>query len=439
MGIIREIGIVFLVVWVLDLSAETPYDTVYFSEKQFVEHVVRGGESLKSIAELHKVKISEIKAANELDKRLFYNQVLYIPIYLNNKAEKLTSSNKLIPQEDRSDNSIINIALLMPYYLISNDTIFNQDKDPLDISNRYYNKSESALSFHVGVELAIDSLRRAGKKIILHVFDTNQDSLKVKKIIHSNKLNHMNIIIGPMYSNLFQVLCKKYGKDNTKILISPLSRDNKGIKKFTSVYQIALTYRVQAEVLTDYLITNKLTERIIILNDKKERGLAAYLKRKFKQKNKIVKTFSVNNTKVDSIRKYFVEAQNVLLLSKDKVFISTMLGSIGSIDSVSTVFSFESIKSYDNLDITNLMELDVHIPNSRSIDFSNNYDLNFLSLFEKDYNTNSRKYSKEGYDIIMHFCGKADVYDFKRFKRGYYENISAPIYHYSDYELISID
>ena len=162
-------------------------------------------------------------------------------------------------------------------------------------------------------------------------------------------------------------------------------------------------------------------------------------KHKFKKVNKTVESFHVVYTNVDSIRQYFVEFQNVLLLSKDKAFISTMLGSIGSIDSISTVFSFESITSYDNLDITNLMELNVHIPNSRSVDLNNNYDLSFVSLFEKEYGTNVRKYSKQGYDIMMHFCGTSNVYRFQRYKKGYYENAVAPIYHYSDYKLIPVN
>ena len=436
MGIIRKIVFIFLFFHTLELSSQTTSDTVHFAGNKFISHIVKVGESLKSIAVLHKVTTSQIIQANELNRRLFYNQLLNIPIYLNDENDNYVSVNKLILEESITDTSIVNIALLLPYYLIRNDTMFN--RDTLNISNRYFNKSESALSFHVGVMLAIDSLRKAGINIILNTFDTNRDSLTVSKLVFSNQLNKMDIIIGPMYSSLFQIICKKYGHDHNKILISPLSRDNKRITQFPAVYQIALTYWVQAEVLANHLISNKLNERIIILNDRNAVGLAAYLKDKFRKHNKIVKSFLITNTKVDSIRRYLVEDQNVLLLSQDKAFVSTMLGSLGSIDSVSTVFSFESITSYDNLDITNLMELDVHIPNSRSIDFSNDYDLNFISLFEKEYSTNFRKYSKEGYDIIFHFCGTTNIYSFQQYKAGYFENISAPIYHYSDYELIPV-
>jgi hypothetical protein len=429
MGIIRKIGFICLLFWALNLSAQTAYDTVYFSQKQFVKHVVKGGESLTSIAALHKVKTSAIKKANELDKRLSFNQLLYIPIYLSNKDEESISVQNLILEEDDSDNYITHIALLMPYYLLKNEALY--------ISNTYI-KSEDALSFHIGVELAIDSLRRAGKKIVLHTFDTN-DSVQVRKIVASNQLNEMDIIIGPMHSNLFRIMCQKYGQDVSKILISPLSRDNKAISQFPAVYQIALSYEMQAELLANYLIKNKLDERIIILNDKKEEGLAVYLKDKFKKHNKVVESFEITSTNIASITKYFGESQNVLLLLRDKTQIIKIFGSIAAIDAFSTVFTFEvieSISSNDNIDIINLMKVDVHIPNSRGIDASNDYDLNFLALFEKEYPTNVRKYSKEGFDIIMHFCGKANIYDFKQSQTGYFENTSVPIYHYLDYELV---
>ena len=432
MGIMKETGSFILVFFlVINVFSQNNYDTIYFSENQFIKHLVKGGESLKSIANLHGVKVSEIKEANELNKRLYYNQLLYIPIYLNNSKKELISAKKLIleddplPWENNKNNSTMNIALLMPYYLPSNDSIF-------------YKKSESALSFHIGVELAIDSLRRAGHKIVLHTFDTNQDSITVRNIVYSNKLNDMDIIIGPMYSKLFKMLCIRYGRDPSKILISPLSRDNQEFKEYPSVYQIALTYKVQIDILTDFLMKNKLKERIVIFHEEEGEKLASYLKYKFKKKNKNIESYSIIHTAVDSIREYFVEYQNVFLLSSNKNFICKMLGSIGSIDSTSIVFSLESIISYDNLDIRNLMELNVHIPNSKTIDYTNDYDLSFISLFENEYNTNYRKYSKQGYDIIMHFCGKSDIFNFKQYKRGCFQNISGPIHYYSDYKLVPV-
>lgn len=439
MGVIKKVLYIFFILLTVQTSGQS-YDTIIFSGKSFVEHFVKGGESLKKIAKIHNVKTSDIKDANELNKRLFYNQLLYIPIYLN-KVDKVISENEFIVDDVSiiNDSTVTNIALLMPYYLVKNDTMFNNYKDTLEIANILYEKSISALSFHVGIELALDSLRRAGRNIVLHTFDTNKDTLEVRKIIYSNRLNKMDVIIGPLYSKFFQILCKKYGKDTSKILVAPLSTNTKAISKYPSVYQIAPSNKLQTKILTDYLLAKKNDERIVLLHDERKKGLSVYAKYLFNTAGKQVSVFQVKNTKVDSIRKFFTEQQNVMLLSSNKAFISKMLASIGSIDSLSTVFAFESVKGFDNLDITNLMELDVHILNSRSVDYSKNYDLRFLKLFELEYKTNVQKYTKVAYDIIMHFCGNSNVYKFKQNSFGFHQNIFTPIFHYYDYELVPAD
>ena len=155
--------------------------------------------------------------------------MLYIPVFDNQQDNKSNYSdfsirNEIIDSSALKDNSLLNVALLMPYFLIKNDTMFNDFEDRTEIPNIYYNDSEAALSFHVGVELALDSLRNQGINICLHTFDTNKDTLKVHHIVRSNFLSDMDIIIGPLYSNNFRILCEKYGNDDSKILISPLSK-----------------------------------------------------------------------------------------------------------------------------------------------------------------------------------------------------------------------
>ena len=429
---------VFIILLPFYSFSQVTHDTLYFTGKTHVKHVVKGGESLNSIAQLHNVTAIDIRDANELSKRLYYNQLLYIPIYLNETDDIVFSVNNLISNKSNTDTATTNIALIMPYYLLKNDTMFNNSKDSLEIYNSYYSKSEAALSFHVGVKLALDSLRKLGKKIVLHSFDSNKDSNIVENLVYSNQLNDMDIIIGPMYSYLFEIVCRRYGFDDTKILISPLSRVNTDIKNYTSVYQISLTNKVQIDIIFDYLVKQKMKDRIVVIYHENQLNLATYLKYKFNSLDKEIDIITTVDTHVDSIRRYFEPEQIVILLSRDRSFTSRMLASIGGIDSISTVFASESILSYDNLDITNLMELNVHLVSSKIIDYSNNYNIAYMSLFERVYETNSRKYSKIGYDIIMHFCGAKDVFEFKRLLNGYYENTNAFIYRYNDYKILKL-
>ena len=119
---------------------------------------------------------------------MYYNQILYIPISTNQKESKVKdiplSVQKKIELAAESKNvAELNIALLMPYFLVKNDTMFNNFERNTEIPNTYYKKSEVALSFHVGIELALDSLRKQGRDIRLHTFDTNKDALKVHQIV----------------------------------------------------------------------------------------------------------------------------------------------------------------------------------------------------------------------------------------------------------------
>ncbi|MBT5750765.1 MAG: hypothetical protein HOI39_06540, partial [Flavobacteriales bacterium] len=336
------------------------------------------------------------------------------------------------------DTSVLNIALLMPYFLLRNDTMFNDFEDTTVISDIYYKGSELALSFHVGVELGLDSLRNQGKNICLHTFDTNKDTLKVHQIVHSKALDNMDIIIGPLYANNFRILCEKYGDDTTKILISPLSKNTKNVKRYKAVYQLSPSFQVQTNIIKEYVLKNHRNERVVVLNEKGYEWKSAYIKHLFKQHEKEVETFTVEYTKVDSIRKMFWDKQVVIIPSENKGFVSKILGSIGGLDSTSIVFGLYDWIKYDNLDIHNLMFLDVKFPNPYSFSYTSNHNISFVKLFEKKYKTNQSKYTLIAYNTLMHFCSEFSYFKFQDITNGGKINTYAPLNHYFDYELVPV-
>ena len=443
MGIIKKIFVVFLLLSVFVLSAQTATDTIFFDGDIYVKHIVNSGESLKSIAKLHKVKTADIIDNNEIDKRLYYNQLLYIPIFYNKQESKINFSDlsiqkKIEKSTELKDTSVLNIALLMPYFLVKNDTMFNDFEDITEIPNIYYKSSEVALSFHVGVELALDSLRKQGRNICLHTFDTNKDTLKVHQIVNSKALENMDIIIGPLYANNFRILCEKYGDDTTKFLISPLSKNSKNVRKHKAVYQLFPSFQVQTDIIRKYVLKHHKQDRVIVLNQVGSEGKSAYIKNLFFLKEKVVETFSVEYPNVEYIRKIFTKKQVVIIPSENKAFVSKILGAIGGMDSTSFVFGLYDWKKYDNLDIHNLMFLDVKFPDAYSFKISNNHDVSFLNLFEERYSTNQAKYTHIAYNIIMHFCSDFSLFRFKSLKDGGKTNTYAPLHHFVDYELVPV-
>jgi hypothetical protein len=444
MGIIRKILVVFLLLSVFVLSGQTETDTVFFDGDIYVKHIVKAGESLKSIAKLHKVKTADIIDNNEIEKRLYYKQLLYIPIFYNQQENKnnpfdVSILKQIENSSELKDTSVLNIALLMPYFLVKNDTMFNDFEDTTGIPDIYYKGSEVALSFHVGVEIALDSLRNKQMDIRLHTFDTNKDTLKVHQIVNSKALENMDIIIGPLFANNFRILCEKYGDDTTKILISPLSKNTSNVRKYKSVYQLSPSFQVQEKIIMDYVLKYHKQDRVIVLNEKGSEGKSAYIKNLFLQQEKEIESYTIEYTKVDSIRKIFTEKQVVIIPSENKAFVSKILGSIGGLDSTSFVFGLYDWKKYDNLDIHNLMFLDVKFPDPYSFSKFSNHDISFVKLFQKKYNTNQGKYTHIAYNTLMHFCSDFSLFRFESLKDGGKVNSSAPLHHYFNYELVPVN
>ena len=83
MGIIRNILLFLFLIHSFNIQGQTIRDTVEFDGELYIKHIVKGGESLNKIAKLYNVKVADILESNEMSKRLYYNQLLYIPIYEN--------------------------------------------------------------------------------------------------------------------------------------------------------------------------------------------------------------------------------------------------------------------------------------------------------------------------------------------------------------------
>ena len=256
--------------------------------------------------------------------------------------------------------------------------------------------------------------------------------------MNSKALDNMDIIIGPLYANNFRILCKKYGNDTTKILISPLSKNTKNVRNYRAVYQLSPSFQIQTNIIKNYVLEHHKDDRVIVLNQKGYQGKSAYIKNLFSQEEKAVETFTMIYTKVDSIRKIFQENQVVIIPSENKAFVSKMLGAIGGMDSISLVFGLYDWKKYDNLDIHNLMFLDVNFPDAYSFSSANDHDASFLKLFENRYNTNQGKYTHIAYNIIMHFCSDFSLFKFQNVTGGGKINTYAPLHHYIDYELVPV-
>lgn len=432
MGIIRNL--LFLIFLCFSNIVVSTNDTIYVDNVSYIKYQVKVGDSMNSIADSFGVSINDIIKNNETGLRLYLNQILYIPFNVNRNTKEPNRSNFL-----KLDQKY-NIALLLPFYKNLNDTMVSSFDEKKEADKIIINKSKMALEFMQGINFAIDSLSKMGVELNLIVHDTRNDSLQIEKIVQSRSLDTVDIIIGPLYSKGLQIISDSYGYDNSKTIISPLSRSSDFLKNNKSTIQINTPFKTQSAIITNHIIKEHKEKNIIICFDENEKGLAAHIENSLLKKIQKVEMMSMIYTHVDSVRHQFSDTQIVILPSFSRSFVSKMLSTLGGIDSNFTVYGLSNIKTYEHLDYENLMYLNVHFPDPYFFNLSSKRDSTFLYDFEQKFVARPSRFAFTAYNIMMNFCGPVNLYKLERYKMNSGKiNVYAPLVHFKDFKLIKAD
>ncbi len=454
MGIIKKILLVILLFSVCFISAQTTGDTLIVKGTSYIRHIVKPNESYNTISRKYNVSIQELKLHNK-NSKLFYNQSLLIPIKLT-LAERLLFKNK---RTNRSvffnskkgkeykkfgKNDTLNIAVLLPFYTTKNDSLLSFLSESQQTKEDIYKGSYMALNFLEGVIIATDSLNKTGMNINLFVYDTENDSNKVQQIINDGKLKNIDLIIGPVYRRNLSKVTKLYGRNQDKIIVSPLSRNTNVLKHGKNVYQIIPPFKVQIDKNSNYISKKHKNEKILILAKKEEEKYAKQYKsffRKEKRKVKLCLFDGLNTITRDTLCKFLTNHKYIVLIpSTDRSFVTKTLTAMGTIDTNMTVFGLHNWRSFENLDIETLMKLNVHFPDPYYFDYQLPENKRFIFLFKDRFHALPNKYAQVAFQQCMYFCFNKGDYKFKKYyTKGGFVNHHFPIVKYKDYTIGKVD
>lgn len=168
------------------------------------------------------------------------------------------------------DNKYVKVALLLPLFAQENVNA-NLGADLVDTLSmrkpevRILHKSEQFLFFYEGMLLAVDSLKNAGYKVDLHVFDTEKSSGKMYTI--ASELNELNpdIIIGPVYGSEFRILTESLSNPRIPI-VYPLSSRNEDFEKYPNFIQVNASFNSLAEKMAGWISAQSDSANIVCVN-----------------------------------------------------------------------------------------------------------------------------------------------------------------------------
>lgn len=196
-------------------------------------HKVKRKETIFSISRKYNLTENELIVANpEIKKGLKKGTWLCIPY---SSAEKET------------ETFIVDVQRTPP----SNLELFNQNKEaphristiktaiilPFMLDGGHKQEALRMVEYYEGFLIAVDSLKRRGANIELHVFDSKNDANTIQQILNKKELKEMDVIFGPLHQQNVKLLADFSKQHNIRLVVPFTSKDDEVFNN-PSIYQI---------------------------------------------------------------------------------------------------------------------------------------------------------------------------------------------------------
>ncbi len=495
---------------------------------RFFYHQVQPGETFYALSRQYSVSVESIKLANpEMVVGLKANTTIRIPVskkiqednadigspgFADNsehsETDADTSGSVMGPLEGgRSDTlmldspeqkdtillrDVYHIALMLPFYLDINDSINKRRK--LGDEESVFKRSNVALEFYEGARIAIDSMHRQKFAARVYVYDTENDTAVVKRIIKKPEMKRMDLIIGPLYrSNLNYVVdfAKKHGIE----MVSPLITTNRILNSYPNLSKVKPCVQTSVKKLADYVFENYIsvkaigheTNHLVIIHngDPGEKLLANLflqtLTESTEQPNDPIapdsyrdgsgvveelkleyKIIDYSDREMEAVEEALsIADSNIIIVpSRDQVFVSKLIAKLYAKDKSygMEVFGLPVWKFFGNLESNQLHKLHVHIPSPTFINYEDAAVKKMTLKYSKKYNRYPSRYAFEGFDVLYYYLNVLKQYghQFQSFlpeirwpslqseytfemvgANSGYENTRVFILEYEDYQLVN--
>lgn len=309
------------------------------------------------------------------------------------------------------------IALLLPFRLDRIDTDSVQEAKDIIKKDRYTSVS---LDFYSGVKMALDSAKQLGISTHLKVFDTENHSSQISKILSDNEFSRYDAVIGPMMTANFERVAMQLKRDNIPV-ISPLMVPS---NLHDNVFQTIPSEDFLKQAMINYVKLDSLRSNVVVISDGANRGISDRIKSEipnasqvFSKKNSEGKdAFYVNASDMASA---FKSGKNyVFLETKSAALLLNVVSSMNSMNNrdrelILVTTNKSDAFDYEHLSNNHLSNLKFHYP-SVNKPFNSDKPNGFIKQYRKAYGIDPNKYVVRGFDltldVLLRLASEDDLY-----------------------------
>ncbi|WP_243765951.1 LysM peptidoglycan-binding domain-containing protein [Polaribacter cellanae] len=364
-------------------------------EKEYKIHEVKKGDTFYSLTRFYDVSREDLIALNpELSEGLKLQQIIKIK-----KLEEIFDEEEYLYEDEIEEGISIKAALLLPFRAKELDSLTR---------TQIFGSSKLAnivTEFYLGVQIAVDSLRKQGVNIRLDVYDTDSNSTKIKSIVAEKDLDDNDVIIGPLYSEEAEFLAEKI---KTPIVFPFYSKKQ---SRFTSkrIVKTAPNKELFRGKLLEYIKENFHDGNIILVGD----GKAASNLNSRQIQKELETHDSINSVTVIRSQKGYIKREKftdvlkpnmrnlVVLTTDDNVIVASAINSLISLpeDVTVRVFTFDKVSAFNKIDNFKLAKIGFTYVSDEFVREDSFKSKNFNNRYLQQNGVLPSYYATRGFDV----------------------------------------
>ena len=398
------------------------------------EHLVKRRENIYRISRMYGITELELINANpELRVRKLRNgEILCIPYAQNEKPvapttptteEKKEKKEEQVPtpitptneslfaesKEEIKEIEQIKAAIILPFML---DSIANNDQSKM-------------VEFYEGFLLALDSLKREGVSVDLHIYDSGNEKQTINGILSLPEMREMNIIFGPVHERHIAEAAAFADTTGIKLVI-PFERNVEAVFTNPYIYQVNTPQSYFYSEVYDHFFRQFPHPNVIFFdspNEEKDEIIAGFKQELDNRNTPYTELVADTATNKDVIRSYFdLERENILMMtSKKSGALNNMMPVFQLLarDTATTkydvhLFGYPEYQVYTNNHLASFYEIDTYFYSSfytnNLLPQAINYHKLYRRIYSKEIANRYPKYAILGFDIGYYFLKAMHLY-----------------------------
>lgn len=312
-------------------------------------------------------------------------------------------------------DSFVRVALVLPFHAQKYPAY--RDSLPEFQTVKISARTGQFLNFYEGILLAVDSLKKMGRRIHLHVFDSEKNPMKMQAL--ADKLEQLapDLIIGPVYSSVAKVLADSFENKNTPIVF-PLSSRGENLGNYQNIVQVNPSFAGLITNMAVWLNDKGRSANIIHIHTYNE-GADAVERQVVKEQFAKVTgmrsfTWNLERITLDSLKSMLApERENIIVIPTGKeADVSKILPVLTAFAANYrlSVIGLPEWQQFSSIDFENFYKLDTKLFTYCYVDYASNAAKCLAEKYRKYFYSEPSTLVYKAFDMGMYFIELADTY-----------------------------